>query len=77
MSQTVALASGLLVLLGWGVLKLPWEIRMTREQRLATVGFSGPTAVAMREKLGQGLVLATLGGLRGLAANALMLLALS
>lgn len=73
MSQTVALASGLLVLLGWGVLKLPWEIRMTREQRLATVGFSGPTAVAMREKLGQGLVLATLGGLRGLAANALML----
>ena len=46
---------------------------MTQEQRLATVGFSGPTAVAVREKLGQGLVLAALGGFRGLAANALML----
>ena len=46
---------------------------MTREQRLATVGFAGPTAVAVREKLGQGLVLAALGGFRGLAANALML----
>lgn len=46
---------------------------MTRAQRQATVGFSGPTAVAVREKLGQGLVLAALGGFRGLAANALML----
>jgi len=46
---------------------------MTQEQRLATVGFSGPTAVAVREKLGQGLVLAALGGFRGLAANAMML----
>ena len=46
---------------------------MTQEQRLATLGFSGPTAVAVREKLGQGLVLAALGGFRGLAANALIL----
>jgi len=62
-----------LAILGWGIFKLPWEIRMTREQRQATVGFSGPTAVAVREKLGQGLALAALGGFRGLAANALML----
>jgi hypothetical protein len=62
-----------LLILAWGALKLPWENRMTRQQRLATVGFSGPTAVAVREKLGQGLVLAALGGFRGLAANALML----
>lgn len=62
-----------LMVLAWGALKLPWEIRMTREQRQATVGFSGPTAVAVREKLGQGLALAALGGFRGLAANALML----
>lgn len=46
---------------------------MSRQQRLATVGFPGPTAVAVREKLGQGLALAALGGFRGLAANALML----
>lgn len=46
---------------------------MTKEQRMATVGFSGPTTVAVREKLGQGLALAALGGFRGLAANALML----
>lgn len=52
---------------------MPWENRMARGQRLASVGFSGPTAVALREKLGQGLALAALGGFRGLAANALML----
>ena len=68
---SLALGAGLILVWGWG--KLPWEMRMTREQRLATVGFSGPTAVAVREKLGQGLVLAALGGFRGLAANALML----
>lgn len=69
------LGSGLaaLAVLGWGLVKLPWETRMTREQRQATVGFSGPTAVEVREKLGQGLALAALGGFRGLAANALML----
>ncbi|MEY5063096.1 MAG: hypothetical protein RLZZ112_1060 [Verrucomicrobiota bacterium] len=73
MSRTVSLALAGLLILVWGSLKLPWEMRMTRDQRLATVGFSGPTAVAVREKLGQGLVLAALGGFRGLAANALML----
>lgn len=73
MSPAVSLL-GLVVLLGtWGAFKLPWEMRMTREQRMAAVGFSGPTAVAVREKLGQGLALAALGGFRGLAANALML----
>jgi tetratricopeptide (TPR) repeat protein len=72
-SRSVSLVLGLGLVLAWGAVKLPWEIRMTREQRLATVGFAGPTAVAMREKLGQGLVLAALGGFRGLAANALML----
>ena len=46
---------------------------MTREQRLATLGFSGPSTIALREKLGQGMALAALGGFRGLAANALML----
>lgn len=61
------------VILAWGGLKLPWEIRMNRDQRLATLGFAGPTAVALREKLGQGLALAALGGFRGLAANALVL----
>ena len=73
MSQAVSFALAASLILGWGALKLPWEIRMTRDQRLATVGFSGPTAVAVREKLGQGLVLAAMGGFRGLAANALML----
>ena len=73
MRRTVLLTLGGLLILVWGSLKLPWEMRMTRDQRLATVGFSGPTAVAVREKLGQGLVLAALGGFRGLAANALML----
>lgn len=73
MSRAVSLVLGAGLLLAWGALKLPWEIRMTREQRMATVGFAGPTAVAVREKLGQGLVLAALGGFRGLAANALML----
>ena len=42
-------------------------------QRQNTYGFPGPTAVAIREKLGQGLALAFLGGFRGLTANALML----
>ena len=73
MSRTLSLVLALGLVLGWGGLKVPWEIWMTRDQRLATVGFSGPTAVAVREKLGQGLVLAALGGFRGLAANALML----
>jgi len=69
----MCLLAALLLLLVWGSLKIPWEIRMIRQQRLATVGFSGPSAVALREKLGQGLALASLGGFRGLAANALML----
>lgn len=73
MTRTGSTVVGALVLLMWGAGKLSWEIRMTREQRMATVGFSGPTAVAMREKLGQGLALAALGGFRGLAANVLML----
>ena len=73
MSRAVSLVLAGLLILAWGALKLPWEMRMTQEQRLATVGFSGPTAVAVREKLGQGLVLASLGGFRGLAANVLML----
>lgn len=73
MNRAWSLTLGLSVILLWGAVKLPWEMQMTGEQRLATVGFSGPTAVAIREKLGQGLVLAALGGFRGLAANALML----
>lgn len=73
MSRGLSLVLATLVLAGWGIVKLPWELRMTRHQRLASVGFSGPTAVAVREKIGQGLALAALGGFRGLAANALML----
>ncbi|NBS54493.1 hypothetical protein EBT23_02840 [bacterium] len=73
MSRTFPMALAVLLMLAWGAGKLPWEIRMTREQRWATVGFRGPTAVAVREKLGQGLLLAALGGFRGLAANSLML----
>lgn len=73
MNRGLSLLLGSWLILGWGAVKLPWEMRMTRAQRQATVGFSGPTAVAVREKLGQGLVLAALGGFRGLAANALML----
>ena len=46
---------------------------MTESQRKWAYGFTGPTAVAIREKLGQGLAFATLGVFRGLAANALML----
>ena len=73
MRRSQSLLWGLLILLVWGVVKIPWEIRLIRQQRLATVGFSRPTSVALREKLGQGMVLAALGGFRGLAANALML----
>ena len=73
MSRAWAISLGTLTIFLWGFLKLPWEIRMTRQQRMATMGFAGPTAVAIREKLGQGLFLAALGGFRGLAANALML----
>ena len=65
------LACGILLL--WGGVKITWEKAMTHSQRKATYGFTGPTAVAIREKLGQGLALAALGGFRGLAANALML----
>ena len=65
------LACGILLL--WGGVKITWEKAMTQSQRKATYGFTGPTAVAIREKLGQGLALAALGGFRGLAANALML----
>jgi tetratricopeptide (TPR) repeat protein len=57
----------------WGGVKISWEQAMTQAQRKAAYGFEGPTAVAIREKVGQGLVLAALGGFRGLAANALML----
>lgn len=60
-------------LVAWGGIKIPWENQMARHQRLATLGFANPTSVALREKLGQGLALAALGGFRGLAANALML----
>ena len=73
MTRTWTIPLGMATILLWGCAKLPWEIHMTREQRLAAVGFAGPTAVAIREKLGQGLCLAALGGFRGLAANALML----
>lgn len=73
MSRAVSSCLAGALLLAWGAFKLPWEIRMSQEQRRATLGFSGPTAVAVREKLGQGLVLAALGGFRGLAANAMML----
>lgn len=61
------------LLLAWGGLKVPWEKSITQSQRQTVYGFSGPTAVAVREKVGQGLALAVLGGFRGLAANALML----
>lgn len=62
-----------LIFLLWGGVKITWEQALTQAQRKATYGFTGPTAVAMREKLGQGLALAALGGFRGLAADALML----
>jgi len=65
--------AALLLLLVWGGIKVPWEKKMTESQRSTMYGFSGPTAVAIREKVGQGLALAMLGGFRGLAANALML----
>lgn len=73
MRREASCALALGILLAWGGLKVPWEIQISRQQRLATVGFAGPTAVAVREKVGQGLALAALGGFRGLAANALML----
>ena len=73
MKPIVAVAGALVLLLVWGGAKIPWEKAMARDQRKATYGFSGPTAVAIREKVGQGLALAALGGFRGLAANALML----
>lgn len=73
MSSLVPRIFAAFLLVAWGALKVPWENRMTREQRLATMGFSGPSTIALREKLGQSMALAALGGFRGLAANALML----
>ena len=73
MKPIAAVAGALVLLLVWGGVKIPWEKAMARDQRKATYGFSGPTTVAIREKVGQGLALAALGGFRGLAANALML----
>ena len=73
MKPIAAVAVALVLLLVWGGAKIPWEKAMARDQRKATYGFSGPTTVAIREKVGQGLALAALGGFRGLAANALML----
>ena len=73
MSSLVPRILAAFLLVAWGALKVPWENQMTREQRLATMGFSGPSTIALREKLGQGMALAALGGFRGLAANALML----
>jgi len=62
------------VLLVWGFIKMPWESALDAEQRKLTLGATGQVTMEMRDKLGQGLTLAALGGFRGLAATAVWLL---
>jgi len=63
-----------LLLLVWGVIKLPWENSLDAEQRKLTLGSAAPITLKMRDQLGQGLTLAALGGFRGLAAIAVWLM---
>lgn len=62
------------LLLAWGFAKIPWENSLDAEQRRLTMGSAAPVTLEMRDKLGQGLTLAALGGFRGLAATGVWLL---
>ncbi len=56
------------LLLGWGLLKLPWEHRLQQEQ--AIMRYHGLALnTSLRDQLGQGATLAALAGMRGLVAS--------
>ncbi|MGF1678877.1 MAG: tetratricopeptide repeat protein [Candidatus Methylacidiphilales bacterium] len=59
----------LLVLVVWGMLKGPWEDRLSKERSKVTYGEDLRMSFALRETVGQNLALAALGGFRGLVAT--------
>lgn len=63
--------AAVLVLLAWGAVKWPWESSLEVEEAggLRRAELMVPVKGEMRDRLGQGLALAALGGFRGLAAN--------
>lgn len=66
-----ALATGLAcaLLALWGAAKIPWEESLSRKRNRMLLGQEKPISYEMRDRLGQGLTLAVLGGFRGVAAN--------
>ncbi|MDR1192013.1 MAG: hypothetical protein LBK60_10195 [Verrucomicrobiales bacterium] len=61
----------LALLVAWGAGKLPWERRLAAERQVVMVGETLPMSYQLRDRLGQGLTMAALGGFRGLAADCL------
>ena len=61
---------GILVLLAWGILKLPVETKLTAEMQGARLGGYKPSA-SLRQQAGQAGFIATLGGLRAAVADLL------
>jgi hypothetical protein len=58
-----------LLLAGWGAAKVPFEDRMMREQEVISHGTLRPLDFKARDDLGQGMMLAALGGFRSLIAS--------
>lgn len=63
----------ILILVLWTSAKVPWEMRLAKERSRIMYGTEIPLDFQMRDKLGQGLTIAALGGFRGIAANFLWL----
>lgn len=62
-------AVALLALVLWGACKLPWEEHLAARRAAIMHGQVPAMSFQLRDSLGQGLTLAALGGLRGVAAN--------
>lgn len=58
-----------LLLAGWGAAKVPFEDRMMREQEVISHGALRPLDFKARDDLGQGMMLAAMGGFRSLVAS--------
>jgi tetratricopeptide (TPR) repeat protein len=63
----------LAVLVGWTGVKVPWEIRLSKERERIVYGEGSVLSPKLRDSLGQGMTLAALGGFRGIVANFLWL----
>ena len=61
---------GILVLLAWGIVKLPIEARLEKRMQDTRLGGFQPTA-SLRQQAGQGGFIAALGGLRAAVADML------